>query len=263
MRSFIIALGLALLPLAAAAQVVRMPVCSPWTAWASETKHSFAASPLQLNSLGNLAAISGQRAAIGPIKFLQPSVSVTFKGPAASSTTGFNVVAIRVHHEAACLNMTMAERPLDHLMPTPLLVPPGQPFSCRYDMPLIGTGELLCGVGPLSALPGAVPPPVVTPPPPPPPPPVSTMASSIADGAVIKGSVVWTVVPSRTPDRVEFAVNNVKSPAVEFTPPYRFNGDTGFLVTTTIPNGAAVLRATAFYSDGTSDSRTINVTVAN
>jgi len=159
----IILLVLTLLPLAAAAQVVRMPVCSPWTVWASETAHSFAASPLQTNALGNLAAIPGQRVAIGPIKFLQPSVGVTFKGPAASSATGFRVTAIRVHHEAGCLNMTMGEHPIDHLLPAPLLVPPGQPFSCRYDMPLVGYGELICAVGKM--VPDAAPaPPPITPP---------------------------------------------------------------------------------------------------
>jgi len=132
-------------------------------------------------------------------------------------------------------------------LPTSYTAPAGQQIAID-----IGSKTGVGVIGPVSLAP-----------PPPPPPPVSTMASSIADGAVLTGSVVWTVVPSRTPDRVEFAVNNVKSPAVEFTPPYRFNGDTGFLVTTTIPNGAAVLRATAFFSDGTSDSRTIYVTVAN
>jgi len=195
MRSFIIVLGLALLPIEAAAQVVRMPVCSPWTAWAGETKHSFAASPLQLNTLGNLTAISGQRVAIGPIKFLQPSVSVTFKGPAASSAAGFKIVAIRVHHEAACLNMTMAERPLDHLLPTPLLVPPGQPFSCRYDMPLVGYGELICGVGPASALPGATAPaptPTPTPTPIPTPTPTTATTAIAPSGSLVTPQGTWT-----------------------------------------------------------------------
>jgi len=214
---------IALLPLAAGAQPVRMPVCSPWTAWAAETKHNLSASPLQLNALGNLAPISGQRTAVGAIKFLAPSAGVTFKGPAKSSTTGFRVVAIRVHHEMACLNMTAAEKALDHMLPRPLLVPPGQPFACRYDMPLVGYGELICDVGTLATLPPAVPiiPPVVTPPPPPPvvtppppPPPVVVgnkmpPATSLADAQ----GATWTLAPQSIPGENAFSClrNGVKA----------------------------------------------------
>jgi len=200
MKKYIVIAGLALLPFAAAAQVVRMPVCSPRTAWAAETKHNLSASPLQLNALGNLTPISGQRVAVGAIKFLAPSAGVTFKGPAKSSTTGFKVVAIRVHHEMACLNMTAAEKSLDHMLPRPLLVPPGQPFACRYDMPLVGYGELICDVGTLATLPPALPiiPPVVSPPPPPPPPvvtpPLSTTSTtaSAPTGSLTTAQGTWT-----------------------------------------------------------------------
>ena len=224
MRSFIIVLGLALLPIEAAAQVVRMPVCSPWTAWAGETKHSFAASPLQLNTLGNLTAISGQRVAIGPIKFLQPSVSVTFKGPAASSAAGFKIVAIRVHHEAACLNMTMAERPLDHLLPTPLLVPPGQPFSCRYDMPLVGYGELICGVGPASALPGATAP-APTPTPTPTPPPPSATSAVPPSGTITTSQGVWSFATATASGGNALLLNGVHN-GISYGVEYRLVGAT-------------------------------------
>ena len=116
MKRMIAASLLALFPIAATAQVVRMPLDSPWTSWSAAVQHTFAVSPLQLNSIGNLTAISGQRTAIGMIAFQQPSVTVIFKGPSASSTTGFLVVGIRAHHEAAALNMSMPEHPIRRYM---------------------------------------------------------------------------------------------------------------------------------------------------
>ena len=186
-----IAIVLALImPIVALAQVVRMPVDSPWTIWSADVKHSFAASPLQLNSVGSLTAISGQRVAIGVITFQQPSVTVTFKGPAATSTTGFRVVGIRAHHEAAALNMSMPEHPINWLLPAPLLVPPGQPFTCRYDMPLIGSGELICAIGKVVPTTTTPPPPPPPPPPPHPPPPTTTVSPA--------GSMITAPTGTRT-----------------------------------------------------------------
>jgi hypothetical protein len=202
MRTLIALLALALLPLAVAAQsqVVRTPVCSIWAAWSPDVKHNLAAAPLQLNALGNLTVISGQRVAIGAVTFLQPTITVTFKGPAKSSASGFTVVAIRAYHEVACQNISGAERPVDVMLSGPLLVPPGQPFTCRYDtMP---AGEVICQVGasvtipPPVLIPGvpSTPPPVVTPPPAAGVSPDGTKmppASELIDGEGAK----WTTVP--------------------------------------------------------------------
>ena len=150
---------------------------------------------------------------------------------------------------AASTGLAAFEVPTRQLA-TPHQAPGGQMLALDVN---VTTGVAM--LGPVASTPQ---------PPPPPPPPVSTMASSIADGAVLKGSVVWIVTPSKPTQRVEFAVNNVPSPGVEFVPPYQFNGDpSGVLNTTAYPNGLITLKATAFYNDGTSESRIINVTVAN
>jgi len=172
-------------PNGARSQVATLIVDSPWTAFGSEVKHSFAAVPLQLNSVGNLVAISGQRMAIGQLKFQQSSVSVTFKGPALSSTTGFKVVGLRAYHEMSALSMSMPEHPVNWLFHEPLLVPPGQKMTCRYDMPLIGFGALTCAIGTV------VPAPV----PPAPPPPVSVVANKMPPAGFLIDAqgATWTL----------------------------------------------------------------------
>jgi len=191
MKKYFVILGLALLPRAAAAQVATLTVDSPWTAFGSEVKHTFAAVPLQLNSVGSLVAISGQRVAIGELKFQQSSVSVTFKGPALSSTTGFKVVGIRAYHEMSALSMSMPEHPVNWLFHEPLLVPPGQKMTCRYNMPLIGFGELTCAIGTV------VPAPVPPVPPPPAPPPSSPTGNKMPPALSLTDArgATWTLGP--------------------------------------------------------------------
>jgi hypothetical protein len=209
MKKFI---ALALLSFPCFAQVVTLTVDSPWTVFGSGVKHTFAAVPLQLNSVGNLTAISGQRVAIGELKFQQSSVSVTFKGPALSSTTGFRVVGIRAYHEMSALSMSMPEHAINWLFHEPLLVPPGEKMTCRYDMPLIGFGALICAIG--TVVPG----PVVIPPPPPPPttgvsapdskaPPLSQLVAT--DGAI------WTLVSGQAL-RNGANTNNPYSPGIQY-----------------------------------------------
>ena len=94
--------------------------------------------------------------------------------------------------------------------------------------------------------------------------PTTGIFSTISDGAVLTGVQVWVAAPMRTPQRVEFYVDGVLSPAIEYASPYQFNGDpNGILNTTTMTNGPHELKIIAFYPDGTSETRIIKVTVAN
>lgn len=96
-----------------------------------------------------------------------------------------------------------------------------------------------------------------------PPPPPSEIASSIANGATISGSILWTVTVPPTPSFVNFYIDNVLR-WTEGISPYQFNGDpNGRLQTGTLTNGAHTLRVVATYSSGPPKELILNVTVAN
>ena len=92
---------------------------------------------------------------------------------------------------------------------------------------------------------------------------VNTISTNITNGATLSGSsVVWTAVPSSVPVRVEFFIDGNLG-TTEFLSPYRFNGDSGALNTTTLANGSHQLKVRATYTDGSIAERTIVVTVSN
>ena len=92
---------------------------------------------------------------------------------------------------------------------------------------------------------------------------VNTISTNIANGATLSGSsVIWTAVPSGVPVRVEFFIDGTLG-TTEFLSPYRFNGDSGALNTTTLANGSHQLKVRATYTDGSIAERTIVVTVSN
>ena len=89
------------------------------------------------------------------------------------------------------------------------------------------------------------------------------ISTNITDGAVLSGSdVIWTAVPSGTPVRVEFFVDSTLG-TTEFYSPYRFNGDSGTLDTTTLTEGFHQLRVRALYADSSVAEQTVDVTVDN
>jgi hypothetical protein len=83
------------------------------------------------------------------------------------------------------------------------------------------------------------------------------------------GSVIWEAVPNTQPDRVEFRIdaqlggNHLNNLWTEHAAPYRFNGDTGFLDTKTLPNGIHRLGVRAYRKDGTYVSATGWINVQN
>ena len=102
-------------------------------------------------------------------------------------------------------------------------------------------------------------------PPAPPPPPASTftVASNVADGATLTGSLAWNAAPSgATVSRVEFLVDGVLK-WTESVSPYVFNGDGNRLDTTTLTNGAHTLTVKAYATDGRSATAASSVTVSN
>ena len=131
--------------------------------------------------------------------------------------------------------------------------PPGQFYTFKYDR-IKAEWALPPAISPV-LLEHVAPPPVQT---------TTGIFSTINDGAILNGVLVWVAAPMRTPQRVEFYVDGVMSPAVEFASPYQFNGDpNGILNTTTMTNGPHELKIIAFYPDATSETRIIKVTVAN
>ena len=141
------------------------------------------------------------------------------------------------------------------LTPFPSIsAPPGHFYTFKYDR-VKAEWALPPAVSPV-LLENTTPPPVVQP--------TTGIFSTISDGAILNGVLVWVAAPMRTPQRVEFYIDGVMSPNVEYAAPYQFNGDpNGILNTTTMTNGVHELKIIAFYPDGTSETRIINVTVAN
>src|SRR5213078_3744846 len=93
--------------------------------------------------------------------------------------------------------------------------------------------------------------------------PILAVTSSIADGATLSGTVIWTAgLSTGTADSVDFYIDGVNLWTERFAP-YRFNGDpTGTLDTRLLANGPHTLGVTA---NGTtfSISAVSSVTVAN
>ena len=90
-----------------------------------------------------------------------------------------------------------------------------------------------------------------------------SVASSIAGGATISGSLAWTATLSgATSARVDFVIDgSVRS--TDTTAPYRFNGDSGVLDTTTLSNGSHTLQVKGSTSDGRTATAGGTVTVSN
>lgn len=106
---------------------------------------------------------------------------------------------------------------------------------------------------------------VVAPAPAPAPAPSVTLTSSIANGAVLSGSVAWIVSTSGTGiARMDFFVDGTKK-WTEAYAPYYFNGDpNGKLDTTTLSNATHTLLAVAYGSSGNELGRvSVGVTVNN
>jgi hypothetical protein len=108
---------------------------------------------------------------------------------------------------------------------------------------------------------------VVAPAPAPAPAPASsvTLATSIANGAVLSGSVAWIVSSTGTGiARVDFFVDGTKQWSEAYAP-YYFNGDpNGKLDTTTLSNSTHTLLAIAYGSSGNELGRvSVGVTVNN
>ena len=75
------------------------------------------------------------------------------------------------------------------------------------------------------------------------------ITSTIQDGAVLGGSLLWEATPSQGVKFVQFYIDGVLSQTVS-TSPYVFNqGTTGMLDTTTLTNGAHVLGIRALAAD--------------
>lgn len=106
---------------------------------------------------------------------------------------------------------------------------------------------------------------VVAPAPAPAPTPSVTLTSSIANGAVLSGSVAWIVSTTGTGiARVDFFVDGTKKWSEGYAP-YYFNGDpNGKLDTTTLSNSTHTLLAIAYGSSGNELGRvSVGVTVNN
>jgi hypothetical protein len=99
---------------------------------------------------------------------------------------------------------------------------------------------------------------------PPPPQPTFTVASSIANGATLAGSLKWTATASgATVSKIAFLIDGTTR-WTELVSPYQFNGDpNGVLDTTTLSAGSHVLGVVATASDGRTTSGASSVTVAN
>jgi len=197
MSRIILALALAVLPLAAAAQTVSMKVNSIWS-FTEDQKNSLSATLLRKNATtGNLEAIPGQRLALEQMKItygaalvVPESMSATFPGQKSSAMT---VWGVRLFHSAAGTGWSMPEHPINVSFNSALVVPAGQKVFCLYRMPVREMGDLTCAVGAPTIV---VPPPVVIPPVVPP----TTGASKPGDQSpplaqlVAKDGAVWTLV---------------------------------------------------------------------
>jgi hypothetical protein len=94
--------------------------------------------------------------------------------------------------------------------------------------------------------------------------PLFTVTSSIADGATIGGSMVWTAVASGdTVSKVEFVIDGTTK-WTDQVAPYQYGGDpAGRLDTTSLKNGQHKLEVTAYGTGGVSVAALSLVTVSN
>jgi hypothetical protein len=89
------------------------------------------------------------------------------------------------------------------------------------------------------------------------------VTESVANGASLSGSVVWTASPSgQTTSKVEFLVDGTVE-STDTSAPYRFDGDAGQLDTTTLANGPRTLAVQAYGADGRTATASATVTVSN
>jgi hypothetical protein len=93
-------------------------------------------------------------------------------------------------------------------------------------------------------------------------PPALTVASSIAAGATLSGGVAWEATPNQPVSSVAFYIDGALK-WTESTTPYRFNGDSGTLDTTTLANGNHTLGLVAAGTGGTTAQASATVQVSN
>gem|GEM_PF-1287290 len=87
--------------------------------------------------------------------------------------------------------------------------------------------------------------------------------TNIASGTALTGSVLWTGVPTGTPTKVEFFIDNQLRWS-DVTSVYQFNGDPdGLLDTTTLTNDSHQLTVRGTYADGSMATQSVVVTVSN
>ena len=158
------------------------------------------------------------------------------------------------------------------------LPPSGNTITTNIPDGAVLSGELAVAV---TIANGGVPPAGQTPPilppsapprqhrhPPPPAPPLTsgnTIATNVADDAVLSGSaVIWTATPSDSRVRVEIFIDG-KHIRTEVIGPHDFNDSepSGTLDTTKLTNGSHQLTVRAIYSDHSTAEQTVTVIVEN
>ena len=96
-------------------------------------------------------------------------------------------------------------------------------------------------------------------------PPSFGVVSSIADGATLSGSIVWTATPTgdTAVTRIDFLIDGT-SKWSDQTSPFQFAGDpTGKLDTKSLKNGQHKLTLTAYGTGGVNATTTSTVTISN
>ena len=213
---------------------------------------ALAASPAQPASAGGSSAKSGSGKT--------PSVSVTITGKPASPTTS-TIAAISF----TTINAKSVACSLDG----------GSFFSCASPQQYAGLGVGSHQVVVRATRDGATakasatwqvvapsPPPSPTPSPAPSAVPL-TVSSTITTGATLVGPVIWQATTSQPASTVDFYIDGARMWTEQYSP-YLFNGDPGGrLDTTTLPNGAHVLKVVAAATNGSSAQTTASVQVAN
>ena len=90
-----------------------------------------------------------------------------------------------------------------------------------------------------------------------------TVASSVANGSTLSGSLIWAAIPKGpSVSKVEFLIDGTLR-WTENWGPYQFNGDDGALDTTKLSNGAHTLAVVAYASRGATATAQSSVTVSN
>jgi hypothetical protein len=102
-----------------------------------------------------------------------------------------------------------------------------------------------------------------TTPPPPPPPSPTVSVTAPASGATVSGSIPFAAsVANGTASKVELTVDG-GSLYTDSAAPYSYNGDSGTLDTTKLPNGNHTFNAKAYLSDGTTVTGSTTANVQN